>query len=144
MHPSLHGALQGALRDKRAGVEDLPKINKWKLFLRASMWANIGGWVGGINYSQEIATLGGGGRGACCIQLIGEIYRLVSKILHFMACGPVFENLLKIYRESKESISNFYRVSVDFLLKFYRKSIEILLKLRWKFVECRTPRNNMK
>ena len=72
-----------------------------------------------------------------------EIYRLVSKIIHFVACGSVLsrfggsgryvlEIVLKFYRNSTknpiEILSKFYRISIEFLAKFYRNSIEILSK----------------
>ena len=65
-----------------------------------------------------------------------EIYRLVSKIPHFMPCGSVFgrfcvlwkniENLSNIYRKSIENRSKIFRDSFEDLSKIYRKSIENL------------------
>ena len=66
-----------------------------------------------------------------------EIYRLVSKILNFMACGSVLGRFSvsctnfvgsasKIYRNSIEILSKFYRNSIEILSKFYRNSIEHL------------------
>ena len=57
-----------------------------------------------------------------------EIYRLVSKILHFMASGSVLKDLLKFYRNSIENLWKFYRNSIDFLSKLYRNSTEVLLQ----------------
>ena len=68
-----------------------------------------------------------------------EIYRLVSKILNFMACGSVlgrfsvsYKNFVgsasKIYGKSIEILSKFYRNCIEILLNFYENSIEILSK----------------
>ena len=73
---------------------------------------------------------------------IEKIYRLVSKILNFMASGSVLgrfcvqcKNLVasasKIYRNSIEILSK----SNEILSKFYRNSIEILSKLYWNSIE---------
>ena len=45
---------------------------------------------------------------------IFEIYRFISKILHFMPSGSISENLSKIYRTSIENLSNIYRKSIEF------------------------------
>ena len=70
---------------------------------------------------------------------LDEIYRLVSKIIHFMACGSELgrfgvscKNFVdaasKFYRNCNEILSKFYRNSIEILSKFYRNSIEILSK----------------
>ena len=99
-----------------------------------------------------------------------EIYRLVSKILNFMACGSVLgrfsvscknfvasaskiywkinEILSKFYRNSIEILSNFYRSSIENLSKSYRISNEFLLWfygdsieiLRFSVILCKTVR----
>ena len=84
-----------------------------------------------------------------------EIYRLVPKILNFMACGLVLRSFSvscknfvgsasKIYRNSIESLSKFYRNSIENLSKFYGNYIGILLKFYRNCIEilyhfCRNP-----
>ena len=61
------------------------------------------------------------------LQTIGleEIYRLVSKILNFMACGSV----LGRFSVSCKNFVTSARKSIEILLKFYRNSIEIISKI---------------
>ena len=66
---------------------------------------------------------------------LDEIYRLVSKILHFMPCGSVLENQSKIYRKSIEIVSKIYRKSIEIVSKIYRKSIENLSKIYREYIE---------
>ena len=80
-----------------------------------------------------------------------EIYRLVSNILNFKACGSVFgsflcfteeyrrsviENLSKIYRTSIEHLSNIYRTSIEHVSKIYRTSIFVYLGCIWVYLGC--------
>ena len=80
---------------------------------------------------------------------IEKIYRLVSKILNFMACGSVlgrfcvhYKNFVasasKIYRKSNKNLSKFYRNSIEILSKFYRNSIEVLSKFYRSSIEILT------
>ena len=68
---------------------------------------------------------------------IEEIYRFISKILHFMPSGSVLGRFCvlctklmalasKIYRKSIENLSKIYRKSIEHLSNIYRRSIEHL------------------
>ena len=63
-----------------------------------------------------------------------EIYRLLSKILHFMPPGSISENLPKIYRKSIENLSKIYRKPIEHLSNIYRKSIENLSNIYRKSI----------
>ena len=56
---------------------------------------------------------------------IEEIYRFMSKNIHFMPCGSVFGRFSVLCRVV-ENLSKFSRKSIEHLSKIYRKSIENL------------------
>ena len=58
-----------------------------------------------------------------------EIYRSVSKVLDFMACGSVLGRFGVFARYILQNLSKSYRNSIGILSKFYWTSIEILSKL---------------
>ena len=62
-----------------------------------------------------------------------EIYRLVSKILHFMACGSVLGSFTVLARYILETLLKIYRNSIEISSKFYWDSIEILWTFCWTF-----------
>ena len=64
-----------------------------------------------------------------------EIYRFISKNIHFMPSGSVFENLSYISRKSIEHLSKIYRKSIEHLSKIYRTSIENLSNIYRKSIE---------
>ena len=64
-----------------------------------------------------------------------EIYRLVSKILNFMACGSVLGRFFVFCKSFVASASKIYRISIELRTKFYRNSIEILTKLYRNSIE---------
>ena len=55
-----------------------------------------------------------------------EIYRLVSKILNFMACGSVLGRFSVSCKNFVGSASKIYRNSIEILLKFYGNAVEIV------------------
>ena len=59
---------------------------------------------------------------------IEKIYRLVSKILNFMACGSVLGHFCVQCKNFVGSASKIYRNSIEILSKLYRNYIEILSK----------------
>ena len=64
-----------------------------------------------------------------------EIYRLVSKILNFIACGSVLGRFSVSCENFVGSASKVHRNSIEILSKFYRNSIEILSKFSWNSTE---------
>ena len=63
------------------------------------------------------------------VQGLDRIYRLVSKILDFMACGSVLGDFCVSCKNFVGSASIINRNSIEILSKFYRNSIE-----KWKMM----------